>query len=184
MASKKSVKPPVRQDDLTPAHLKWLVASRSKNQETALRLFKLFEQYPELLKGPALARKAQRLVAACFSLWRAAFLADKTGTRHAVFEDARAFLAKMLVDNAITYPQDRGSREFTFDYYMNNATEALLRFAEQKWPQIDRAIDISRKNLKKKIVTAATNSAEFRWETVQYAFEMAVDCLEQHLRNL
>jgi hypothetical protein len=182
----KEVKPvrEVRQDDLSPAHLEWLVASRSKNQRAALRLFNLFEQYPELLKSPALARKAQKLVATCFSLWRAAFLADKKGTRHAVFEDARAFLAKMLVDNAITYPQDRGSREFTFDYYMNNATEALLRFAEQKWPRIDQAIGISRKALKRKITTAATNPAEFRWETVQYTFEMAVGCLEQHLKEL
>jgi hypothetical protein len=118
-----------KQDDLSPQHLEWLVKSRSANQQAALKLFNLFEEYPEQLKSSGLSRKAQSLVAACFSLWRAAFLADKTGKRNAVFEDSRSFLAKMLVDNAITYPQDRGAREFTFNYYMTNATEALLRFS-------------------------------------------------------
>jgi hypothetical protein len=65
-------------DDLSPTHLKWLVKSRAANQEAALGLFNLFEQYPEQLKSAGLSRKAQSLVAACFSLWRAAFLADKT----------------------------------------------------------------------------------------------------------
>ncbi len=155
------------------------------NQQAALDLFNLFERYPDALKGAGLSRKAQSLVAACFSLWRAAFLADKTGLRRAVFEDARSFLAKMLVDNAITYPQDRGAREFTFNYYMTNATEALLRFSEQLWPEVDDALkakwDVLRK---KKLVDAiATTLPQRRWDKVQRALDVAIKCLKDHLEK-
>jgi len=172
-------------DDLSPEHLKWLVRSRAANQQAALELFKLFEQFPEQLKSAALSRKAQSLVAACFSLWRAAFLADKTGMRKAVFEDARSFLGKMLVDNAITYPQDRSAREFTFNYYMTNATEALLRFSEQRWPQIDSALNTKWGVLKKRKVVGAfaTTLPQRRWDKVEYAFEVAIDCLRGHLKK-
>ncbi len=172
-------------DDLSPEHLRWLVKSRAANQQAALELFNLFEKYPEQLKSAALARKAQSLVAACFSLWRAAFLADKTGLRKAVFDDARAFLGKMLVDNAITYPQDRGAREFTFNYYMTNATEALLRFSEQHWPQIDEFLNTKWAALKKrKLVSAfATTLPQRRWDKVEYAFEVAINCPKAHLEN-
>jgi hypothetical protein len=101
----------MKQDDVSPAHLKWLVESRSRNQKASLELFELFETYPTKFKTPAFNQVGQTSVAVTFSLWRAAFLADKTGKRVATFEDARAFLGKMLTDNAITYPQDRSARE-------------------------------------------------------------------------
>jgi hypothetical protein len=172
-------------DDLSPEHLKWLVSSRAANQQAALELFNLFEQYPEKLKSAGLSRKAQSLVAVCFSLWRAAFLADRTGMRKAVFEDAKLFLGKMLIDNAITYPQDRGAREFTFNYYMTNATEGLLRFAEQHWPQIDLILNTKWSALKKKKLVAAlaTTLPQRRWDKVEHAFEVAIGCLRDHLKK-
>ena len=121
----------MKQDDLSLGHLGWLVKSRAANQLAALKLFKLFEKHPNKMKGTELSRTAQRLVAVCFSLWRAAFLADKTGSRDAVFEDARTFLGKMLIDNAITYPQDRSAREWTFNYYMGNAKDGLVALSKR-----------------------------------------------------
>jgi hypothetical protein len=47
-------------------------------------------------------------------LWRAAFLADKTGKRAVVFNHGRIFFEKIIKDNAISYPQDKTSREWTF----------------------------------------------------------------------
>jgi hypothetical protein len=121
----------VKADDLSPVHLAWLVESRAINQRGALKLFRLLEKHPDKMKSSDLSMVAQNLVAVCFSLWRAAFLADKTGTRHAVLQDARTFLGKMLTDNAITYPQDRSAREWTFNYYMNNAKDCLMHLSDR-----------------------------------------------------
>src|SRR5437868_6737279 len=109
-----------KQDDLSTAHLEWLVQSRMRNQNACLRLFDTFEKYPEQAKNKEFHSQSQSLVAVGFSLWRAAFLADKTGMREAVFADARAFLAQLLTNNAVNYPQDRAAREWTFNYYMTN----------------------------------------------------------------
>src|SRR5688572_31783879 len=108
--SEKSTDTPASRDEIS--HLAWLVKSRSANQLSAVKLYKLFNKYPEKVKRKELSQTAHNLVAVCFSLWRAAFLADKTGMRHAVFRDANAFLGEMLRNNAITYAQDRSTREW------------------------------------------------------------------------
>lgn len=106
-------------DTLTPEHLTWLVESRYANQRAAVRFFNLFETHSTKVRSKGFSTTSQRMVAVCFSLWRAAFLSDKTGKRSAVVDDAKTFLGKMLTDNAITYPQDRST--WTFNYYMVNA---------------------------------------------------------------
>jgi hypothetical protein len=164
----------VKQDDLTPAHLAWLVESRAANQHTALELFKLFTRYPIRMKSKELSPTSQHLVAVCFSLWRAAFLADKTGKRHAVFEDARTFLGKMLIDNAITYPQDRSAREWTFNYYMTNAKDGLLHLSKS-WQIVQSVLSEKQKVIK------GTTAPQRRWNRHQRAFETAVACLRRDL---
>lgn len=126
-------------------HLQWLVNSRTANQRAALWLLGLLDNHSEAIKkSKDYSTKAQVLVAVCFSLWRAAFLADKTGKREAVFTGARSFLAKMLGDNAIAYPQDRASREWTFNYYMNSAKDCLLILAKD-WPDVERDLSAYKK---------------------------------------
>lgn len=164
----------MKEDDLSPPHLEWLVRSRAENQTAALALFKLFEIYPTQLKSKTFSQTAQVMVSVCFSLWRAAFLADKTGKRHAVIKDARAFLSKMLVDNAITYPQDRGAREWTFNYYMNNAKDGLARLAE-RWSRVGRVLLAEQEHIK------GTTASEHRWTQHQRAFEAAVKCIADDL---
>ena len=83
-------------DTLTPEHLTWLVQSRYANQRAAVRLFTLFEKYSTKVHTKAFSTTSQRLVSICFSLWRAAFLSDKTGKRAAVVEDAKAFLEPVM----------------------------------------------------------------------------------------
>lgn len=84
------------------AHLAWLIRSRESNQRASLTLHKLIdEHFDKVKKSKQLSVKAQVLAAVCFSLWRAAFLADKLGTHEATIQDVRAFLGKMLTDNAI-----------------------------------------------------------------------------------
>lgn len=163
-----------KKDNLTPEHLKWLVESRSANQHAALKLFSLFETYPERINGKMFSTTAQIMVAACFSLWRAAFLADKTGKRQAVVGDAKAFLGKMLTDNAITYAQDRSAREWTFNYYMNNAKAYLLRLPSD-W-KLEK-IMLPRNSKKQKGETFSMT----RWNRHQKAFEVALDFLADQL---
>ena len=165
-----------KKDNLSPEHLKWLVESRTANQNAALKLFTLFEMYPERINGRTFSTKAQIMVAACFSLWRAAFLADKTGKRQAVIGDAKAFLGKMLTDNAITYAQDRNAREWTFNYYMNNAKAYLLRLPSE-W-NLERII--LPRNLKR--LKGETFSMS-RWNRHQKAFEVALHRLSDDLEQ-
>jgi hypothetical protein len=106
-------------------HLKWAIDSRARNQKCCFRLLGLFETYSDKWQARRYSQEAQDLLAVAFSLWRAAFLADKTGKRSEVFADAREFLEKIIEDNAISYPQDRKSKEWTFNYYTRNARYAL-----------------------------------------------------------
>lgn len=159
-----------KKDNLSPAHLAWLVASRTANQTTALKLFTLLNEHADTIKRREFSSKAQGLVSVCFSLWRAAFLADKGTTRSEVLADARSFLGKMLVDNAITYPQDRNARGWTFNYYMNNATNELARLSEV-WNQINVVLN------EKLAKAAGLTPPQRRWNRTQKAFETAVDAL-------
>src|SRR3569833_1345530 len=115
-------------------HLEWAVQARTRNQQSALRLLRLFEEHADQWKTTKWARAAHALLSASFSLWRAAFLADKSGLRDMVFSQAREFLERIVEDNAISYTQDRKSREWTFDYYSRNARSSLEILAKY-WPE-------------------------------------------------
>jgi hypothetical protein len=111
-------------------HLKWAIESRAKNQTCALRLLTLFQKYESTWKTKKYSRAAQDLIAVSFSLWRAAFLAEKKGKRSIVFEHGRDFLEKVIEDNAISYPTDKSSLEWTFNYYTRNARSSLQQLAK------------------------------------------------------
>src|SRR4051812_43100849 len=88
-------------------HLEWAIESRAKNQRACLRLLNLFEAHEDFWKSKEASRAAQDLVAVAFSLWRAAFLAEKSGKRSEVFAHGREFLRRIIEDNAISYVQDK-----------------------------------------------------------------------------
>lgn len=162
-------------DDLSAPHLEWLIQSRMRNQNACLSLFNTFEKYPDQAQSPEFRAHSQTLVAVGFSLWRAAFLADKTGRREEVFADARAFLAQLLTNNAINYPQDRSSREWTFNYYMTAANDSLLRLSE-KWSDIVVVLSKHEKPAK------GTTNPRRRWNRHQNAFEVALKGYEASLQ--
>jgi hypothetical protein len=114
-------------------HLEWMINSRAANLRTSLFLLNLFREN----EGAILGRTddATMLVAISFSLWRAAFLADKTGVAKEVVKNAQSFLEKMIVDNSIQYRDDVNSREWTFNYYMYNAESRLSKLA-RTWHDI------------------------------------------------
>src|SRR5437763_10528488 len=151
-------------------HLDWAVESRYRNQKCSLRLLRLFENYGEIWKTKKFARAAQDLSAVSFSLWRAAFLADKTGRRTEVFAHGKDFLERIIEDNSISYPQDRRSKEWTFNYYTRNARSALQNL-HKYWE------DVAPEYQGKK-----RNSIE-RWEYCQELIDQAVSNFESLLRE-
>jgi len=151
------------------SHLEWLVESRARNQGASLKLLSLFEKYPRRLRNRQNAALAEAMVAIGFSLWRGAFLADKSGAKGGAVDDAEAILGRMLLDNAITYPQDRAAREWTFNYYVGNAHyrfQVLTKHAG--WTNL---LHDKPKNQKPKA----------RWEYYETKFEEAVDLLSDRL---
>lgn len=82
----------------------------------------------------------------------------------------------MLIDNAIAYAQDRSTRNWTFNYYMSNATNELVHLSKE-WPNIADVLNKTYKN------TKGTTAPQSRWNKTQLAFETAVNCLEEALER-
>jgi hypothetical protein len=155
-------------------HLRWLVESRYSNQQAALKIRALLN-HPEAKEGNLAT--VQDLVGACFSLWRAAFLADKKGVREHVFRDASAFLDEMIAHNAIAYTQDRKAFEWTFNYYATNAARALHKLGET-WVTIKAILSESDQP------TGRYTRPQRRWDRNHRALEEAIRCFEKHLDQL
>lgn len=156
--------------DINLEHLKWAVQSRHANQICSLRLLTLLDRYEGRWKSKTLSRPAQALVSAAFSLWRAAFLAEKTGSRIDVVDDAKEFLTRIVEDNAISFSQDKISREWTFNYYTNNA-RASLEELRKKWKrQVPAYVRVNR-------------TATERWDYCQELLSEAVNGFEKRLEE-
>lgn len=151
-------------------HLAWALKSRARNQITALKLLVLFDQYEKYWKTKKLSRAAQDLSAIAFSLWRAAFLAEKTSKRGEVFAHAKIFLEKLIEDNMISYPQDKTSREWTFNYYTRNARHSLQNLATF-WPEVSPPYVGKKRN------------ATDRWDYCQDLFEASVDKFSEFVKE-
>jgi len=157
-----------------PKHLKWLVESRKQNQEVSARLYELMT--PKCWKKPRLGYEAKTLIGIGFSLWRAAFLADKSGELKETNDHAKYFLGEMLETNAIAFTQDKKARGFTFNYYLANVR---YRLAEYKKDNPDFEVD--HRLLKKgKLKTMPPTD---RWRAFQKAFEEAVNHFEDRLKS-
>jgi hypothetical protein len=135
-----------------------------------LKLLRLFDEDPAFWKTKKASRAAQELLAVAFSLWRAAFLADKTGRREQVFTHGRNFLARVIEDNAIAYTQDKNAREWTFNYYTRNARYSL-EFPASFWGNGFP------------VYKGATRNAAERWDYCQGLLDEAVDCFAELVRQ-
>jgi hypothetical protein len=154
-----TIMPPKKSINLK--HLEWAVESRAKNQRCAVRLLTLFQEHEAQWKTRKWSRAAQDLLSTAFSLWRAAFLADKSGKRSEVFSHGVTFLTKVVEDNAISFASDRDSKEWTFNYYTRNARSSLQTLA-QNWPE--QVPEYKHE----------TRTPTERWEYCEQLLEMAV----------
>jgi hypothetical protein len=157
-----------------PEHLKWLVESRRQNQEVSAHLYELMT--PECWKSSKFGYDAKTLVSIGFSLWRAAFLADKSGQLKETNAHTIYFLGEMLETNAIAFTQDKKAKGFTFNYYLANVR---FRLAEYK---IDHpSFNVDARLLKKgKLKNLSPTD---RWRAFQKAFSDAVSHFEQRFKK-
>lgn len=151
-------------------HLAWLIESRHRNQKSALALLLLLREYDKFWKTKDLSVAAQELTSVCFSLWRAAFLADKTGRRSEVFTHGKAFLERVIEDNAVAYPQDKLMREWTFNYYSRSARFSL-EYLNRRWPEISPSYEVT------------IRPSKIRWEYCQDLLEKAISGFGTHLQE-
>lgn len=159
-----------------PEYLKWLVDIRSRNQLASAKLYKLLKDHPNQTKKfrGSMRYDAQTLVAIAFSLWRSAFLSGRSNSGTETAHHAEMFLGEMLETNAINFPQDKNSRNWTFNYYTANARNRLLEYAEDN-PSFD--VD------KSKLERGSTLSPKARWVLFQDVFDEAVEHFAGRLKR-
>ncbi len=153
-----------RTDDHSETHLQWLVQNRSRNQQVTLDIYLAMTRNGDVIMGNAVyTQLAQELAGVAFSLWRAVFLSDFTKEMESELRDVKAFLGALISHNSIGYPQDRSAREWTFQYYLDNARQRLRGIANRH-PEI---LDLAE-------VETAADSAKDDWSIAHQALEKAV----------
>ena len=126
-----------REDDISGAHFEWLVQSRSQNQLSTLRLYRIIEVNDLVLSQNVVFQPlAQDLAAIAFSLWRAVFLSDLRGEVGDQLADIRKFLQQLIAHNAILYQTDFNTRGWTFRYYLDNAIYRLRHLSDRLGPKL------------------------------------------------
>ena len=149
-----------RGDDSSSAHFDWLVAGRSRNQQTTLDLYKLIEANEDLLADNiVLHEDVYQLVGIAFSLWRAVFLSDLTRDPTNQLADAKTFLRSLIAHNAVLYQTDFNAREWTFAYYLDNALARLKGLSPKILPDEQRPLEAA--------------SAKDEWTNAQAALNIA-----------
>ncbi len=109
------------------AHLKWAIEQRAEIQFTLLALYDYMRSQPEGCFPDWFQELFQdHLIAAGFSLWRAVFLGDKPRDLKPVLDAQKAFLAKVLSTNAITFADDQKNSPWAVTFYLENARLRLL----------------------------------------------------------
>ena len=126
-----------RNDDVSVAHFDWLVQSRSHNQLSTLKLYKIIEANDVILSQNVVYQPlAQDLAAIAFSLWRAVFLSDANGETGDQLADVKKFLQQLMAHNAVLYQTDFNTREWTFRYYLDNAIYRLRHLSDRAGPKL------------------------------------------------
>jgi hypothetical protein len=151
-----------------PKFMRWLVAQRSKNQKSCLAIFELLEKHPKTWQRNNYFFASQALIGAAFSLWRAVFLGNKTGKRSIVLKHSKSCLESVVLDNMISYPQDKRNNEWTFNYYLESA-RFRLKYLADEWPKVVPKWQYKRWK------------PMDRWEYAQGFLDKAVRKFEKHL---
>lgn len=156
----------------TQDQLIWIVPNRSKTQEAALKLYVLLRKHEALAKSEDHYLITQALTGISFALWRAVFLADKTTGRGALYEHALEFLETVIMENSVQFSLDRRKKNWTFNYYMNDA-KYRLEYLRENYKDV---LGAERSKIRNEKPTD-------RWCRHQHAFEAAIDGFRARLEK-
>jgi len=174
----------IRKDNLDPGHVHWLIESKAQNQFSALKLYDLIQKHQDVIeKNIDLTKNVQDLVSISFSLWRAVFLADREGKLTEIIEDAKTFLGRILIDNAINFAQDRASREWSFNFYLKSANFHLNQLPDEWTDGKIELFEAKKSSVRKDKAKNRAVKSQYRWSRHQAAFDSAVERFSEVLNT-
>src|SRR5258708_31055321 len=126
--------------------IKKAVDFRHRNSECALVILSALRNHRKTFKSKRNSLLIQKLIAVTFSLWRGAFLANKSNQIGASTSSAEKFLTEVLSTNAIAFSQEYKMQNWTFNYYIGNAKLGLQDLHQQYGrlvPKCDETHDLA-----------------------------------------
>ena len=163
---------PKKNVDVSVDHFEWLVDGRSRNQKSTMYLYRIIDANDKKLnKNVELQSVAKELAGIAFSLWRVVFLSDTTGEFTDQWADVQQFLVSLISDNTVMYITDKNARNWSFRYYLDNATYRLSRLTRGE-PALLEEADLSR----------IAESDKDDWLNAQSALEVALTNLNHALQ--
>ena len=161
-----------------PEHLAWAITQRAEVQRTLLGLY----EFVSNRSANSISRVPDQyilnhLIGAAFSLWRAVFLADTFRDHVSVHRDQRAFLEKVISDNAITFADDKSNRHWTVDYYLENAKFRIAQASSMS----DHYNKTNTREVMQFLRLKGTMGVEltrYEWESAHYALRIMLKVLD------
>ena len=117
-------------------HMYWLVKSRLAVQQLMVDLLFFLTKNERVLQSGRDRLIFGHLVAIAFSLWRAAFLAEKKRDWDLVNVDLALALEKLIEDNSFLYPDEKNFGSWTVTYFLNNARLRMFHAIERHVPEL------------------------------------------------
>lgn len=159
----------------------WLVESRSKVQHVLLDIYTFLKDNPELQQREFERSVFGLLIGAAFSLWRAVFLTSADRSWPSILEAAEDMLKLVLEDNAITFQQDKRTRNWMAGYYLNNARDRLVR-VRSKFVEVmdaDRLAQIPQLDYVQSSGGITETDAAIVWDKTYEALRAAFELIKQ-----
>lgn len=159
-------------------HLRWAIDCRADIQHTLLALY-TFVRRPSLdQRDWVRPHLLDDLIAAAFSLWRAAFLAEHVRTADSIREAQQRFLATVIATNAINFPDDRRNSAWSVSFYLENAKHRLMKAHQIAQHYMDHE---SLKKVLPLVRLQGTNDVKltrYEWECIHRALRIILKVLD------
>jgi hypothetical protein len=162
-----------------PEHLAWAIDQRAEVQRTLLGLYEFVSRNP--VEGiPTVPDQyiLNHLIGAAFSLWRAVFLADTFRDHVTIHRDQKAFLEKVISDNAITFADDKNNRHWTVDYYLENAKFRIAQASTMSDHYNKTKTHADVMQFLRIKGTMGVELTRYEWESAHYALRVMLKVLD------
>lgn len=164
--------------EFDPVHTRWAIDQRAKIQHTLLALREyLVHHNPDEAPWPHTSF-IDDLIAAAFSLWRAAFLSDNQRILGTVQAAQQAFLEKVITTNAITFSDDHANAAWSFGFYMLNAMYRLQSASDSVGSALPNEDQITLRRLLTIHVHGQSAEGRYQWQQLHAALRILFHFLD------